>query len=50
MQEISRFTEPDGASDIYAGAAEIYARVAKALAEGGPEVEILRAFFARPRD
>jgi L-threonate 2-dehydrogenase len=46
MQEISRFTEPDGASDIYAGAAEIYARVAKALAEGGPEVEALRAFFA----
>jgi 3-hydroxyisobutyrate dehydrogenase-like beta-hydroxyacid dehydrogenase len=45
MQEISKFTEPDGASDIYAGAAEIYQRVARALAEGGPEVETLRAFF-----
>ena len=47
MQEISQFTVPDGASDIYAGAAEIYQRVARALAEGGPEVEALRKFFAK---
>jgi 3-hydroxyisobutyrate dehydrogenase-like beta-hydroxyacid dehydrogenase len=47
MREISQFTQPDGAGDIYAGAAEIYQRVARSLARGGPEVEALRAFFAK---
>jgi putative dehydrogenase len=46
MQEISQFTAPVGGGDIYAGASEIYERIARAIAEGGPEVDALRAFFS----
>jgi 3-hydroxyisobutyrate dehydrogenase-like beta-hydroxyacid dehydrogenase len=45
MQEIAQFAGPDAAGDIYAGASQIYERVARAMASDGPELKALRRFF-----
>jgi L-threonate 2-dehydrogenase len=46
MQEISEFVAADGAGEIYSGAAQLYDRVARAMASDAAELEALRSFFA----
>ena len=46
MQEISQFATPEGAGNLYAGASQIYERVARAMASDAAELEALRSFFA----
>jgi L-threonate 2-dehydrogenase len=49
MQEISQFVTPEAGGDIYAGASQIYDRVARAMASDAAELEALRSFFAGTR-
>jgi len=49
MQEIAQFVTPQHGGEIYAGAAQIYASVARAMASDAHELEALRCFFARTR-
>ncbi len=46
MQEICQFVAPDGGGAIYAGAAQMYERVARAMASDAGELAALRNFFA----
>ncbi len=46
MREIALFATPDAAGELYLGAANVYERVARAMADEGPELEALRTFFA----
>ncbi len=46
MQEIANFIAADGAGDIYTGASNVYERIARAISNGGPEINALREFYA----
>jgi len=45
MQEISKFVMPEAGAGIYGGAADVYERVARAMASDAAELESLRNFF-----
>lgn len=45
MQEISQFATSEAGGEIYAGASQLYERIARAMANEGIEPEMLRHFF-----